>query len=246
MPVMRSHAGKTWLTGTAASAGPVIRGTPTSALIGVVDGRLAIAPTLDVDVDDVPAASSQLLVAQTPRPDQVVDEDASVTSRADHQLHEQLSALVLRWSIVTDRLPLLRLAQNRLAPVCDSGQRPASLPPPGGSTRMTSAPSWLQRHARRGSRDERGGLDDPEAAQRAWGGRHRYRDPSPSRPIAVRASDRSTSALGSWLVVWFSARRASGLGGQADVTGDEHALDLVRPVVDLGDLGVAQSALRTE
>src|SRR5712671_968564 len=44
-----------------------------------------------------------------------------------------------RVSIVTERLPWLRPAQYRLRPRC-SGQRPMSTPPPGGSTRMTSAP----------------------------------------------------------------------------------------------------------
>src|SRR5262249_60099744 len=45
-------------------------------------------------------------------------------------------------SRVTDRLPLFRPAQYRLAPDGASGHRVTSAAPPTGSTRTTSAPSW--------------------------------------------------------------------------------------------------------
>src|SRR5450759_4826908 len=45
----------------------------------------------------------------------------------------------VRVSIVTERLPWFNPAQYRLRPWC-SGHRSMSIPPPGGSTRITSAP----------------------------------------------------------------------------------------------------------
>src|SRR5687768_10003868 len=47
-----------------------------------------------------------------------------------------------RRSTATDRLPLFIPAQNRLCPSFVTGQRLASRPPPIGSKRITSAPSW--------------------------------------------------------------------------------------------------------
>ena len=81
-----------------------------------------------------------------------------------------------------------------LAPLAASGQRPASTPPPMGSTRMTSAPSWAQDESAGGCGDECGRLDDPQSFEnrvhaallpRHRLARHRLtRHPLASRPLA--------------------------------------------------------------
>ena len=151
---------------------------------------------------------------------------------------------------------MFRLAQNRLAPSCERGQRPASLPPPGGSTRMTSRAELAERHARRWRRHEGGRLDDADTAQRATGrGSHLGPDLArrPASTARLRGDDVGNvvdRCCGSDSAHLRGHRREAearaGRSGQTDVASDEHALDLVGAVIDLGDLGVAQPPLRTE
>ena len=97
----------------------------------------------DPQVDKVVPLPPELVVVK-PRVAGVGEQDPAVRAGARDQVPDSPLALGIAEVDGDGALALFRPVQYRLVPDGASGQRVMSGPPPTGSTRMTSAPSWAR------------------------------------------------------------------------------------------------------